>query len=205
VSVNGINRKTRRRHSAIEARERRKLVREDELRKSGLILLRGEEWKEVATPILINYLRSRIPMQTIGEYCIVSKKAEAWSPTITGTNSICWDAFCGLILACNGVAIGCIGYSIVGKKVIVQQIQGRKGREAHLRIFEWDLMLLDIVVALATMSGFVRVDVQPGHRNKWLNTERLPSFLRLYDGNAKKLGFANPDKISPNFYLALTS
>ncbi len=64
-------------------------------------------------------------------------------------------------------------------------------------------MLLGIVVALAKESGFTRVEVQRSSRNRWLGKARLRSLERLYDENARRLGFFEPNETHRDFYLLI--
>jgi hypothetical protein len=200
MSLRKANRRARRRHLAQQKETGSALRRITRLR------LRDHTWQDIVLPVLISYLRVRRRSEPTGVYGFISKNQRRRSlDRLPGETSICWDGPNGLMLTCDGRVVACIAYAIdlSGTNVSIVQIQGRRKSEVELRAFPWDQMLIEAVITLAKDAGVSVVSLQPASLNRWRYRGRDTSFLRLYDANARALGFSEPSKWNGMFQMAL--
>lgn len=91
-------------------------------------------------------------------------------------------------------SLAVVAFNISGpKSIVVRQIQGSRGEEKQLRLFQWERMLLQIVVDWARRSGLKEVEVIQAQEQPYYNERRAQQFYIRYDVTARRSGF----KFSP--------
>ena len=73
--------------------------------------------------------------------------------------------------------------------ILVKQIQGVFGKLSVLRYFQWERMLLSILIDWAKNAGFKIIRVIKAESNGWYNDYRAKSLFMRYDVTARRSGF----------------